>query len=183
MKRLHVLLPATAAPLVTLILALACPTAQAQWAWQCRDEKGHMVYSDAAPPPSVPASRIIRNPNSRMATTYEALPAPASGVKAADPAAAKPSQPASAAAASNPDEELRKRLADRAKKEQEEAKRAELAQRKQAECERLRNETAYMQEGRRVGTAQPDGSIAYMDDNQRAAAVQRNQAAISATCS
>ena len=47
MKRLHVLLPAT----VTLI-TLACPTAFAQWAWQWRDEKGHMVYSDAAPPPS-----------------------------------------------------------------------------------------------------------------------------------
>jgi len=178
MKRLHVLLPATAA-----LIALACPPALAQWAWQWRDEKGHMVYSDAAPPPSVPASRIIRNPNSRPVSAYEALPAPASGVKAADPAAAKPNQPASGVAASNPDEELRKRLADRAKKEQEEGKRAELAQRKQAECERLRNETTYMQEGRRVGTAQPDGSIAYMDDNQRAAAVQRNQAALSANCS
>lgn len=179
MKRLHVLLPATAA-----LIALACPVAQAQWAWQWRDDKGHMVYSDAAPPPSVPASRIIRNPNSRMATAYETIPAPASGVKAATPpAAAKPSQPASAVAAPNPDEELRKRLADRAKKEQDEAKQAEQAQRKQAECARLRNETAYMQEGRRVGTAQPDGSIAYMDDNQRAAAVQRNQATLSANCS
>src|SRR5689334_3558940 len=82
MKRLHVLLPATATPLLTLILSLACPAAQAQWAWQWRDDKGHMVYSDAAPPPSVPASRIIRNPNSRTATAYEALSAPASGVKA-----------------------------------------------------------------------------------------------------
>lgn len=178
MKRLHVLLPATAA-----LIALACPVAQAQWAWQWRDDKGRMVYSDAAPPPSVPASHIIRNPNSRMATAYETIPAPASGVKAAPPAATKPSQPASAVAASNPDEELRKRLADRAKKEQDEAKQTEQAQRKQAECARLRNETAYMQEGRRVGTAQPDGSIAYMDDNQRAAAVQRNQAALSTNCS
>lgn len=178
MKRLHVLLPATA-----VLIAVACPAAVAQWAWQWRDDKGHMVYSDAAPPPSVPASRIIRNPNGRIATAYEAIPAPASGVKAAAPAAAKPSQPASAVAALSPDEELRKRMADRAKKEQDEAKQAEQAQRKQAECQRLRNETAYMQEGRRIGTAQPDGSIAYMDDNQRAAAVQRNQAALSANCS
>lgn len=178
MKRLHVLLPAAAA-----LVAIACPAVSAQWAWQWRDEKGQMVYSDAAPPPSVPPSRIIRNPNSRSATAYEVLPAPAPGAKTADSAAAKPSQPASAVAAANPDEELRKRLADRAKKEQEEMKQAEAAQRKQAECQRLRNETAYMQEGRRVGTAQADGSIAYMDDNQRAAAVQRNQAAISANCS
>lgn len=179
MKRLHVLLPASAT-----LIALACPAALAQWAWQWRDEKGLMVYSDAAPPPSVPASRIIRNPNSRTATAYEAIPAPASGVKAADPnAATKPVQAASGVAASNPEEELRKRLADRAKKEQEEAKQAEMAQRKQAECQRLRNETAYLQNGRRVGTAQPDGSIAYMDDNQRAAAVQRNQADLSANCS
>ena len=91
MKRLHVLLPATAA-----LIALACPVAEAQWAWQWRDDKGHMVYSDAAPPPSVPPSRIIRNPNSRTATAYEALSAPASGVKAADSnPAAKPGQPAS----------------------------------------------------------------------------------------
>ena len=178
MKRLHVLLPAAAT-----LIAIACPAASAQWAWQWRDEKGQMVYSDAAPPPSVPPSRIIRNPNSRTATAYEALPAAASSAKAADAATAKPGQPASAVAAPNPDEQLRKRLADRAKKEQEEARQAEAAQRKQAECQRLRNETAYMQEGRRVGTAQADGSIAYMDDNQRAAAVQRNQASISANCS
>ncbi|MCO5398899.1 DUF4124 domain-containing protein [Ralstonia soli] len=177
MKRLHVLLPATAA-----LITFACPAVHAQWAWQWRDDKGQMVYSDAAPPPSVPASRIIRNPNSRTATAYEALPAPASGVKASAPAATKPNQPASAVAAPSPDEELRKRLADRAKKEQDDAKQAEQAQRKQAECERLRNDTAYMQEGRRVGTAQADGSIAYLDDNQRAAAIQRNQAALSANC-
>ncbi len=73
-------------------------------------------------------------------------------------------------------------MADRAKKEQDEAKQAEAAQRKQAECARLRNETTYMQEGRRIGTAQADGSIAFMDDNQRAAAVARNQAALSANC-
>ncbi|KHK58393.1 hypothetical protein PI87_01125 [Ralstonia sp. A12] len=180
MKRLHVLLPATATPLVTLILALACPAAQAQWAWQWRDEKGLMVYSDAAPPPSVPPSRIIRNPNSRTATAYEAMPAPASGVQAAS--APKTAQPASSVAAVDPDEALRKRMADRAKKEQDEARQAEAAQRKQAECARLRNETTYMQEGRRIGTAQADGSIAYMDDNQRAAAVARNQAALSANC-
>ena len=77
---------------------------------------------------------------------------------------------------------LRKRLADRAKKEQEEARQADAAQRKQAECARLRNETTYMQDGRRVGSVQADGSIAYLDDTQRAAAVQRNQAALSANC-
>ncbi|MGL6156392.1 MAG: DUF4124 domain-containing protein, partial [Ralstonia mannitolilytica] len=49
MKRLHVLLPAAAT-----LIAIACPAASAQWAWQWRDEKGQMVYSDAAPPPSVP---------------------------------------------------------------------------------------------------------------------------------
>jgi hypothetical protein len=175
MTRLHVLLPATAA-----LIALACPIAQAQWAWQWRDEKGLMVYSDAAPPPSVPPSRIIRNPNSRAATPYEAMPAQSS---AAQPASApKAAQPASSVTV-NPDEALRKRLADRAKKEQDEAKQAELAQRKQADCQRLRNETAYLQNGRRVGTAQPDGSVTYMDDNQRAAAIQRNQADLSANCS
>lgn len=66
MKRLHVLLPATAA-----LIALACPV-HAQWAWQWRDEKGQMVYSDVAPPPSIPPSRIIRNPNGQMTTAYEA---------------------------------------------------------------------------------------------------------------
>ncbi len=178
MKRLHVLLPATAA-----LIALACPVAQAQWAWQWRDDKGHMVYSDAAPPPSVPPSRIIRNPNSRTATAYEALSAPASGVKAADPnPAAKPGQPASGVAAPNPDEELRKRMADRAKKEQDEAKQAEQAQRKQAECQRLRADTAYLQGGRRYATPQPDGSLSYMDDNQRAQAIQRNQAVLDQNC-
>ena len=54
MKRLHVLLPATAA-----LIALACPIAQAQWAWRWHDDKGHMVYSDAAPPPSVRSSRAL----------------------------------------------------------------------------------------------------------------------------
>ncbi|CBJ43201.1 hypothetical protein RSP795_08460 [Ralstonia solanacearum] len=178
MKRLHVLLPATAT-----LIALACPV-HAQWAWQWRDEKGQMVYSDVAPPPSIPASRIIRNPNGQMTSVYEALPAPASGVKAADPkAVAKPGQPASGVAATDPDAELRKRLADRAKREQEDAQKAEQAQRRQADCERLRNETAYLQGGRRYATPQADGTLSYMDDAQRAAAVQRNQSDLSANCS
>ncbi len=172
MKRLHVLLPATAT-----LIAIACPV-YAQWAWQWRDEKGQMVYSDVAPPPSIPPSRIIRNPNGQMATAYEAMSAPASGVKVP----AKPGQPASGVAAADPDAELRKRLADRAKREQEDAQKAELAQRRQAECERLRNETAYLQGGRRYATPQADGSLSYMDDTQRAAAIQRNQTELSSTC-
>ncbi|WP_459204699.1 DUF4124 domain-containing protein [Ralstonia pseudosolanacearum] len=173
MKRLHVLLPATAA-----LIALACPV-HAQWAWQWRDEKGQMVYSDVAPPPSIPPSRIIRNPNGQMTTAHEALPTPASGVKAADPKApAKPGQ-----AAPDPDAELRKRLADRAKREQEDSQKAEQAQRRQADCERLRNETTYLQGGRRYATPQADGTLSYMDDAQRAAAIQRNQTDLSANCS
>lgn len=176
MKRLRVLLPATAT-----LIALACPAAHAQWAWQWRDDKGVMVYSDAPPPPSIPASRVIRNPNSRTATPYEAMPAPASAPQATAPKTNTSTKSASSVAA-DPEEALRKRLADRAKKEQDEAKQADLAQRKQAECERIRNETTYLQDGRRAGTAQADGSIAYMDDNQRAAAIQRNQADLRANC-
>lgn len=148
MEQLYTLLSATAA-----LIALAYPITWAQWTWQWRDDKGHMIYSNAVPPPSVLPSRIIHNPNSCTATAYEALFTPVSGVKVTDSgAAAKPGQLVSGITAPNLDEELRRRLTGCTKRKQDEVRQAETVQRKQTEYACLRNEITHMQDGRRVGS-------------------------------
>ena len=76
--------PALAALLIALSLGALAPAASAQWAW--RDANGTLVFSDRAPPPSVKASQIVRQPGVSATPVIpgEAVTAEPSAAKVAD---------------------------------------------------------------------------------------------------
>lgn len=157
--------------LVALALgALLALPASAQWAW--RDENGRLVYSDRAPPPSVKADQIVRQP-----ATPGAVAAPAARTSGA-------SSGSSAAAKSLAERELESRrrqqeAQDAAKKaEEQQARNSQIA----AECERSRGYLRALEDGIRVVRTDPQGNREYLTDEQRAAEVKRTREAIDKNC-
>jgi hypothetical protein len=159
------------ARLVALALGvlLALPAA-AQWAW--RDENGRLVYSDRAPPPSVKAEQIVRQP-----ATPGAVAAPAARTSGPPPAS-------SAATTSLAERELesrrRQQEAEQAAKkaEQQQAHNSQVA----AECDRSRGYLRALEDGIRVVRTDPQGNREYLTDEQRAAEIKRTREAIDKLC-
>ena len=121
-----------------LSLALVCAAGSAMAQWQWIDADGRKIFSDKAPPSSVPESQILRDGNGRpytpvgkaKAQTAADEKAPTYGFKEYDPAAAAAASASAAAAAKAP-----------AKGQKAAAKTPqELAQEKKAEADRLAKE-------------------------------------------
>jgi hypothetical protein len=168
------------------LLAAAGP-AQAQWEW--RDARGNITYSDAPPPADVSPDSILRRPSAapsgNSGTTLgdggarPAGDAPApGGAKAPAPAAAAPKSWA------EQDAEFRKRREEQAKAEQKQAEeQAKEAQKREA-CNQARGYLDMVQNsGMRLMRPNPDGTRGYMDDDTRAAEVQKAQESVEKNCS
>src|SRR5438067_13527630 len=70
----------------TTFLVLACaaaPLALAQWHWI--DKDGRKVFSDQAPPPDVPAGKILKRPGGRAVEAEPQAPAASQAAAAAAP--------------------------------------------------------------------------------------------------
>lgn len=166
-----------------LALALSLPTlAVAQWQWT--DSTGRRVFSDQAPPPDVPASRILKQP----------------GVKAAPPApvaenAASPAAPTATAAKPPPAGAAKPTIAGRDKDLEEKRKQAEAAEaqkRKDEEervakaraenCTRARQAKATLDSGIRLARVNDKGEREIMDDKNRAAEAKRLDEVITSDC-
>lgn len=150
-----------------IALALAClPTlAQAQWIW--KDDQGKTVISDQAPPPSVPLSRIVRQPG-------RSSPATAADDSKDDAAKTK--------SLADQDLEFKKRQkdsADAAKKAQEDADRKKIVD---DHCSSQRQNLTTLQSGQRMTRTDDNGQRYFVDDATRAADVQRAQADIAKNC-
>jgi outer membrane biosynthesis protein TonB len=153
-----------------LATALLAPSAVAQWMW--KDDAGKVVASDQPPPPSVPASHIMKTPRKRTP----------------DQAAVEPPKDAAKDGADAP-----KSLADRDlefKQRQKEA--AEAAKKAEAEaakaqglkenCAALRGNLAALQTGGRAARTDANGERSYIDDAQRQSEIERTQAQLSQNC-
>lgn len=155
--------------------AMAAP-ALAQWQWI--DNTGRKVFSDTAPPASIPDKNILKRPGTTapMATA----PAPAPAAPAANGGPAAPAAPA----APGVDKELEARkkeaeAAEEAKKKQE----AERVARARADnCERAKRGKATLDTGQRVATTNAKGEREIMDDARRASEAQRLQQIIDSDC-
>lgn len=130
------------------LLACAASTALAQYAWI--DANGVKQYSDMPPPPSVPASRILK-------------------MRGAD---AAPAQPEAAAPAAAPG--LAEREADYEKRraaaleKQHEAERQEKQQaNRKAVCEAARSQKRALDSGERLWRIDASGERHYLDDAER----------------
>ncbi len=168
------------------LMAVMAASAQAQWQWI--DNTGRKVFSDTAPPASIPDKNILKRPGApapmAAVPTAPAAPAPAgngSGTGGGETAATPPASPPPAPAV---DKELEARkkeaeAAEAAKKKQE----AERQARARADnCQRARNAKATLDSGQRVAINNAKGEREVMDDARRASETQRLQQIISSDC-
>ncbi len=172
-----------------LVFALGAAPASAQWAW--RDASGKMVFSDQAPPKSVPERDVVRRPEAPSGPRYDAAAAPQAEAGSeskggeSKPAAEAPKSPAKAAAPKTIVEreiESRRRqqqLAEAQKKADDEEKRkAQLAE----NCERLRSYQRALADGLRLARVNAAGEREVLDDAARAAETERTRAQIEQYC-
>lgn len=170
-----------AARLALLALACALPVAaSAQWMWLEKD--GRKVFSDKAPPPDIPAERVLKAPKG----VKLAVPAPAEGgdaVAAAAPgadAANAPSLPRPAGKDKTLEDRRKQAVAAEAeKKKAEDAKYAAL---RAENCSRAKQAKATYDSGARIARVDASGQRQYLDDNQRADELKRLQEVIARDC-
>ena len=160
-------------PLHIALLALALPTVCfAQWQWV--DKDGRKVYSDQAPPASVPAKNILRQPG------VKGIP-PA----AAEAAAAEPAKPqASAPKLTGKDKQLedKKKQLEAAEAEKKKAEEEQLAKARADNCARAKRAKAGFDSGVRMAHTNDKGEREVMDDAARAAEVKRLEGVIANDC-
>ena len=185
-------------------LTLVASAAQAQWSW--RDANGEVTFSDSPPPPEVMRSDILHQPTGGVSiSTTGSEPAPATAVAPAaapagaphpgsppkieapatapPPGAQRPSKPdAGPKTLAEQDADFRKRLAEQQKAEQKQAEdEAQAAQRAEA-CNQAKSYLQVLQSGARLMRPDASGERNFLDDDQRAAEVQKTQEAVDKNC-
>lgn len=170
--------------LCSLALTLAAGPVLSQWIWA--DKDGRKVYSDRPPPPDIPAKSILKQPPgaARAAASPAPVAAPADGAApaAAEPGARAASAPAPLVTGKDAELDARKKAAEAA----EAAKRREQEQRAEAvraeNCERARRARATLDSGVRIAQTNARGEREILDDQGRAAEMQRADQAIAQFC-
>jgi hypothetical protein len=153
-----------------VLACLAAPAAFAQWLWV--DKDGHKVFSDQAPPPDVPAGKILKRPGGRVAEPE----APA----AAPQAASAPAVPK----VSGKDKELeeKRKQAAAAEAEKKKAQEEEFAKARADNCERAKRSKETLDSGVRIVTTNDKGEREFIDDAARAAELKRVESIIARDC-
>jgi hypothetical protein len=165
---------------LALAFALTLPAAWAQWGWV--DNSGRKVFSDTAPPASIPDKNIIKRPGnsaSPMAAAAPAEAAPTGGTTAAAPAA--PATPK--VAEKDAELEARKKQAEAAEEAKRKAEEQRIARARAENCERARKSKGALESGMRIVTTNAKGEREVLDDKARAAEMQRIESAIRSDCS
>lgn len=155
---------------VIFFASLLCGSAWAQWQWV--DETGRRVFSDTAPPLSVPDKNIIKRPGLHAQPTATPVPAPA------------PAEPVAAPKLSGRDSalEARKKQAEEAEQAKKKADAERQAKLRTENCERAQRAKATLDSGMRLATTNVKGEREILDDAGRAAEVKRLEGIISADC-
>lgn len=152
--------------------ALMCVAwgASASTAWVWLDETGRQVYSDLPPPPSVPNSRIVRQPspppNPRVMMPEPAQAAGAAGAAAGD-AAGKPA-PGNVVLVEN-EEQLR-------------AMEKQNAQIRASNCRQAQQALSVLQRPGRLATLNEQGQRVNMTESMRKAETSRAQTLVKENC-
>jgi type IV secretory pathway VirB10-like protein len=167
---------------VLMLLYGIASVSWAQWAW--KDENGRTVYSDQPPPPNVMPGSIVMQPTPMAPVNDTSAAAPQPGSDAATAAKAGAQAPAAAHPPSiaEQEQEFRKRQKQRMEAEKKLAEQQTETTRKSEDCERARGYMQSLGAGIKLVRTNPDGSRELMDDEQRAAEVQRTQSIIDSRC-
>lgn len=157
--------------LVALALACVAASASAQYVWL--DNTRHKVFSDRPPPMDIPERNILKQPG---AGTRPIAPAGASDIAPPAPAAA-PKPPGK----DGDLEEKRKQAqaSDDAKRKSDEARQAAA---RADNCARAQQSANSLGSGMRIAQVDASGERSYMDDQTRAAELQRVQSIVASDC-
>ena len=155
--------------LLVVLVCAAAPLAFAQWQWI--DKDGRKVFSDSAPPPSVPADKILKRPGQRAADAEAASPA------ASGPAAASPR-------VTGRDSELeqRRKVAASADDAKRKAEDQENVRNRAENCEQARRGKSLLDSGVRIANTNDKGERELLDDAGRAAEGRRLDSIIARDC-
>ncbi len=160
-----------------LAIFLSMPVAWAQWQWV--DNTGRKVFSDTAPPATVPEKNILKRPGNVPPLSAPAAEgaSPAAPVAAAAPAPGLP-------APSKADAELdaRKKQAEAAEEAKKKAEAERVARARADNCDRAKRNKATLDSGSRVAVVNAKGEREFLDDNRRAAETQRLDQIIRSDC-
>lgn len=164
--------------LCLVVGALAALPAYAQWKW--KDAAGNVQYSDRPPPPGIPDKDILQRPPGQEIRVVQwqngQVVSNAASAAAANAAAAAASQAASASKTAAD----AKRLQDAQAKQK--AENARIAEEHRVNCEQAQANARLLSSGQRIALPNAQGENIIIDDAQRAAELQRAQAAIASEC-
>lgn len=160
-----------------LLTFLSSGGAHAQWQWI--DGSGAKVFSDTAPPPSIPDKNILKRPGAR---TEVKTSEPASDAAAGAPAAA----PASKVTGRDEQLEAKKKQAEKQAEEAAQAKKKaeteKWAKARAENCERAKRAKTTFDSGVRIATTNAKGEREIMDDKTRGAEAKRLEEIIRSDC-
>ena len=156
-----------------LLLALST-SALAQWQWV--DGTGRKVFSDTAPPASIPDKNVLKKPGMGMAPPAAAQPA----LAAAAPATTTPAAPQ--IPARDAELEAKKKQAEHADDARKQAELERVTKARAENCERARKAKITMDSGVRMATTNAKGEREIMDDKAKAAEAHRMDGIIRSDC-
>lgn len=163
------------------LLALACTlplAAAAQWQWV--DNGGRKVFSDKAPPPDIPAERILKGPKGQLQVV---APATATQVAATADQAADPKTGAMPRPTGKDKSlEERKKQVAAAEAEKKKAEDAKVAALRAENCTRAKSAKATYASGTRLTRMDDKGERVFIDDNERAAEMKKMDEVIARDC-
>ncbi|MGZ8274411.1 MAG: DUF4124 domain-containing protein [Burkholderiaceae bacterium] len=169
-----------AALVIATVATVYVSGAAGQWAW--KEDGGRVVYSDRPPPPNIKSTQILRQPAA-------AAPAPAPQPATPGGAVADGEKPATAPAASSApktlaerDMEFRKRQQERADSDRKAQEEQQKGAAKAADCERSRGYLRALEDGVRISRTDASGNREFLDDEQRAAEMERTRKSIQQLC-
>lgn len=165
--------PLWRAAALTGLLLTSSVSALAQWQWV--DDGGRKVFSDTAPPASVPDRNILKRPSGAQATPRAAAPAAAQNEKAA-------TSPAPQAPTVDKELEARKKQAEQAEEAKQKAEEQRVAKARSDNCERARKAKATIDSGVRLATTNAKGEREIMDDKARATESRRLDEIVRSDC-
>jgi len=151
-------------------LWVATLPAAAQWKW--KDARGQVVISDTPPPRDIPESNVLQKPAlvvQRASTTLT-------------PAASAPALETVAKAKVDPELEARRKKTETEQSERVKAEEQKLAAQRADNCKRAKTYVETLESGIRLTRRNENGEQEYLDDQQRAAEMQRARQAVSTDC-
>ncbi|MGE0430164.1 DUF4124 domain-containing protein [Hydrogenophaga sp.] len=168
---------------LTGLLLTSSMAAMAQWQWI--DSTGRKVFSDTAPPASVPDKNIIKSPGAPRTPPVAAPTAAPEGDAAPSTSTTAAPTPAPAAPQlPTVDKELeaKKKQAEQAEEARRKAEEQRVAQARAKNCAIARKAKSTMDSGVRLATTNAKGEREVMDDKTRAAESRRMDEIIRSDC-